>query len=131
LRKGAIEKQRLAELRERIDQVAAKYPNIFFVSFADSLLLKSNWHVGQYDSPVKYTYEPEPFIIAIADLRRVYHDVFGMAIYAVLTQGSNEYYEDAVFNISESGNHISLNSLGAPFAQLRALEDAARQAIRN
>lgn len=33
-------------------------------------------------------------------------------------------------NVSRAGNHISLNSLGLPFAQLQAIESAVRSAIR-
>jgi hypothetical protein len=47
-----------------------------------------------------------------------------------LTQGSNEYYEEPLLHISESRNHICLNSLGAPFAELLAIEKAAKTAIK-
>ncbi len=53
-----------------------------------------------------------------------------MAIYAVITQGSNEYYDDGLLHISAARNHVSLNSLGLPFAQLMAIDSAARKAIR-
>jgi len=53
-----------------------------------------------------------------------------MAIYAIITQGSNEYYDDGLLHISPARNHVSLNSLGLPFAQLTAIEYAAREAIR-
>jgi hypothetical protein len=66
----------------------------------------------------------------IDELRGVYRAVLGLDLYAVLTQGLNAYYDDALLHISGSGNHISLNSLGLPFAQLLAIEGAARAAIR-
>ncbi len=50
-------------------------------------------------------------------------------IYCVLAQGSNEFYDDALTHTSPSGNHISLNSLGLPFAQIMLIESAARRAI--
>jgi len=103
---------------------------VSFISFADSLLLKSNWTVGHYESTVKYTYSPEVFFGLFDELRVLYREELGLEIYAVLTQGSNEYYDDDVTHISASGNHISLNSLGLPFAQLLAIDDAARTAIR-
>lgn len=130
LASGKLTRNKLIELRGRIDEIANVYPAISFVSFADSLLVKSNWFVGQYDSDIKYTYEPEVFIRLISDLRSAYLDVLGMEIYAVLTQGSNEYYDDALLHISPMQNHISLNSLGLPFAQLMSIENAARSAIR-
>lgn len=51
-------------------------------------------------------------------------------MYAILTQGTNEYYEDSLVHISSGKNHISLNSLGIPFAQLMAIETSVRAAIR-
>ncbi len=131
LASGKLTREKLIELRGRIDEIAKANPNISFVSFADSLLIKSNWFVGQYDSHIKYTYEPEVIIRLIADIRLAYLDVLGMEVYAVLTQGSNEYYEDSLLHISPTQNHISLNSLGLPFAQLMSIDNAARGAIRD
>jgi len=131
LANGDLTRKKLITLRNNIDELAKDYPTISFVSFADSLLIKSNWFVGQYDSHIKYTYEPEMFISLIYQLRSIYRDVLKMEIYAVLTQGSNEYYDDALLHISSTKNHISLNSLGVPFAQLMSIDTAARSAINN
>lgn len=125
---GTLSRSRLVRLRKRIDTVAQKYRSIVFTSFADSLLLKSNWHVGQYNSRTKYSYEPEIFVKVIKQISAIYQDVLAMPIYAVLTQGSNEYFDDTLVHVSN--NHISLNSLGLPFAQLLAIDHAARMAIK-
>jgi hypothetical protein len=130
LERGDIRRDRLLALRDAIDSIAARYNDISFISFADSLLLKSNWSVGTFDSHVKYTYQPEIFIRLIAELQETYQSVLQLGVYAVLTQGINEYYDDALLHISPTRNHISLNSLGLPFAQLLAIDDAARGAIR-
>lgn len=53
-----------------------------------------------------------------------------MEVYAVLAQGVNEYADPALLHRSPSGGHLSLNSLGLPFAQLLAIDEAARNAIR-
>ena len=45
---------KLVTLRDRIDEIADATFGVAFVSFADSLLLKANWFVGQYDSDVSY-----------------------------------------------------------------------------
>lgn len=42
----------------------------------------------------------------------------------------NAFDDPAPLHFSASHNHISLNSLGVPFAQLMAIETAARRAIR-
>jgi hypothetical protein len=127
---NALARDSLVRLRERIDDLASHHPSISFISFADSLLLKSNWTVGHYASAVTYTYSPEIFFEIFMELRSLYRAELGLEIYGVLTQGSNEYYDDDVTHISASGNHISLNSLGLPFAQLQSIEAAARRAIR-
>jgi hypothetical protein len=61
------------------------------------------------------------------------HRILGtpLSIYAAVAQGVNEYQDASLLHQSEFGNHLSLNSLGLPFAQLRAIEDAARSAIRS
>ncbi len=127
---GAVSTAQLDDLRDRIDQIADRHTDVAFVSFADSLLLKANWSVGQWDSSVEYTYEPERIIHVLPDLAAAYRDTLGLPIYAVVTQGRNEFYRDELMHVSRSGNHISLNSLGLPFAQLQAIEHAARSAIR-
>lgn len=130
LESGALTRDKLIQLRGRIDAIAAKYPDISFISFADSLLLKSNWRVGQFDKKIKYNYEPEIFIQVILEIQAEYHDVMGLGVYAVITQGGNAYYEDTLLHISDTKNHVSLNSLGLPFAQLMSIEKAARKAIK-
>jgi hypothetical protein len=133
--KNAISRQQLSsgklvELRSRIDFVAEQNPGISFVSFADSLLLKSNWSVGKFDTNVTYTYEPEALVKLLPQISSIYRDVLGLRIYAAITQGLNEYYDQTLLHISNSANHVCLNSLGLPFAQLLAIDDAVRNAIR-
>ena len=53
-----------------------------------------------------------------------------MPTYAVIAQGNNAYFDDPLLHISESKNHISLNSLGIPFAQLMDIENTIRINIR-
>jgi hypothetical protein len=130
LERGELTREKLIGLRDAIDELAARHTDVSFISLADNLLLKSNWSVGQFDSDVTYTYEPETMIRVIDELRGVYRSVLGLELYAVLTQGLNAYYDDALLHVSHSGNHISLNSLGLPFAQLLAIDEAARTAIR-
>jgi hypothetical protein len=130
LSSGTLARQKLLELRDRIDMIAAANPTVAFMSWADSLLLKSNYSVGQHDSLIKYTYEPEKILRLLPDIKKAYHDVLGLSIYAVITQGSNEYYCDELLHIARSRNHISFNSLGLPFAQIQAIEYHARAAFK-
>ena len=126
---GRLSRDKLVELRDRIDDVAARHPDISFISFADSILLKTNWFVGMVGSSVKYSYEPEKLLTIFVELQAVYRATLGLEIYCVLAQGSNEFYDDALTHTSPSGNHISLNSMGLPFAQIMLIEKAAREAI--
>jgi hypothetical protein len=131
IRSGRLQREKLVQLRDAIDALAERYQSLTFVSFADSLLIKGNWSVGHVDSDVIYSYEPEIFVFIISELQKIYLEVLDLKIYAVVTQGVNEYYEDSPSQISSSGNHLSLNSLGLPFAQLQAIEQSARAAIKN
>ncbi|EAQ37534.1 hypothetical protein NB311A_04464 [Nitrobacter sp. Nb-311A] len=126
-----LTREGLLRLRERLDELAGKWPQVSFVSFADSVLLKSNWTVGHYESTVKYTFEPELLLYLYVEVQAAYRDILGLNAYGVFTQGSNEYHDDGVTHVSKSGNHISLNSLGLPIAQLMAIDDAARAATRS
>lgn len=130
LQNGALSREKLILLREAIDRLAERHSEIFFVSFADNLLIKSNWTVGHFRSDVCYTYNPEAFVHIIKEIQAVYREVLGLDVYAILTQGTNEYYEDSLVHISGGKNHVSLNSLGTPFAQLMAIDTSVRTAIR-
>ncbi len=130
IKDGLITHEKVIALRDALDAFAGRYPFISFISFADSLLLKTNWTAGMVDTDVEYTYVPERLLVLFQQLQTLYRDTLGLEIYAVLAQGSNEYYDDPLLHISEEKNHISLNSLGLPFAQIAQIEGAARKAIR-
>ena len=130
LANGTITREKLSDLREQIDAIAAKHTDVSFVSFADSLLLKTNWTVGQWDHQTSYTYDPEKIVSILPELASAYMVTLGLAIYAVVTQGQNEFYGDELTHTSPTGNHISLNSLGLPFAQLQAIEATSKRAAK-
>ena len=93
-------------------------------------LIKSNWNVGDYKNDIEYSYSPETFIIVSQKVKDIYEETLGLETYAVISQGSNEYYDDPLLHISKTMNHVSLNSLGVPFAQLLDIDHAARSSIR-
>ena len=131
IQNGELSREKLLLLRDRIDELAKHHPDISFISFADSTLLKSNWTAGYFQSDVEYTYQPEIFIVIVKEFQVIYKETLGLEVYAILTQGSNEYYDDSLLHISETQNHICLNSLGIPFAELMSIEKAARKSIEN
>lgn len=130
IKNGLLSRDKLIRLREAIDNLAKNYLNVCFISFADSLLIKSNWTAGNSQSNPPYTYKPEEFVYIIKDIQAIYKAILGLDVYAILTQGTNAYYKDSLIHISDQENHISLNSLGIPFAQLMAVESAVRSAIK-
>jgi len=131
IRDNALDKTKLIELRNRIDKLAESEADISFISFADSLLLKTNWDVGYFHKGIECSYKPERLLYIVKELDQIYQEVLGLPIYAVLTQGSNEYYGEPLLHISRTRNHICLNSLGVPFAELLAIENAAKESIRS
>lgn len=131
IQNNLLTKDLLIELRNKIDNLAEQHSDISFISFADSLILKSNWSVGYFHKGIECSYEPESILKIISEIQEIYRDVLGLEIYSVLTQGSNEYYEEPLLHISQSKNHICLNSLGVPFAELLAIESAVKSAIKD
>jgi hypothetical protein len=119
---------RLLELQAGVDDLAGANPDMAFVSFADSLLVKANWQplAAKGDSA---DYQPERLLQVLIDVQELYRRVVGLHTYAVIAQGGNEY--GALMHRSESGNHLSLNSLGLPFAQIRSIDDTVRNALRS
>ena len=57
IRGRTIKRDRLISLRDEIDQLGQFYRQVSFISFADSVLVKSNWSVGIVNSEVQYTYQ--------------------------------------------------------------------------
>jgi hypothetical protein len=122
--KGEIQRDQLLSIRDQIDDLAKEHKNtITFITFADTLILKSNWTTAN----LEYTYSPNVFIDLSVKINKIYSDTIGLSTYTIITQGSNEYYGDVLLHIA--GNHICLNSLGVPFEQLKQIEIAAKQAI--
>lgn len=130
IQSGAISQEQLTALRDGIDELSRKNPRVAFVSFADSVLVKANWHIGTWDTETEYDYAPELVFRILPEIVRVYRDTLGLGAYAVAAQGRNEFYPDELLHTSDSGNHISMNSLGLPFAQIQAIEQTARRMIR-
>jgi hypothetical protein len=125
---GRLTRELLLLVRHEVDVLADRYPNVAFISFADTLLIKYNWSYLPLGSP-DYDYNPELILLLIRDINDIYRKILGMETYAAIAQGGNEYYADDLLHIS--GNHVSLNSLGLPFAQIQSIDEAARKNIRN
>lgn len=131
LKSGTIRKVALEALRIRIDAIADETPKMALISFADSLLIKANYQVGQYDSSIRYSYNPDAMVRLFPVIEQAFQDTLGLGVYAVITQGINEYSDGSLLHLSRDHNHVSLNSLGQPFAQLLAIDRAVNEAIHH
>lgn len=126
---GSLDSTRLVDLRDRVDRLAIIHPDVAFISFADNLLLKVNWYPQSRGA--RSTYAPEVLIRLILDIARIFIEEVGLQIYSVVTQGENIYEDPALIHKSHGGNHISLNSVGFPFARLLSIDTAVRRAIKS
>ena len=126
---GHITREQVVATREGIDQLARRHPNHAFLSFADTVLVKTNWSM-MGDAQYEATYRPERFLELIEDVRRVFRSALHLDSYAVVTQGANAAAEDGLVSISPERNHVSFGSLGTPFAQLFEMDTAIRKAVR-
>jgi len=122
---GTFSEKVILNLKESIDELAHENPEFLFFSFADNVLIKSNWNVANRNST--QTYNPEKFLILLKKIRVIY-ERNGFRIYAILTQGHNIYQGDLLH--AEQKNHICLNSLGYPFAEIFDIENAAKRAFK-
>lgn len=121
---------RLPAYRAAIDEIASRHPTVAFISFADTVMLKSTW-VSGYRKEGNIPYEPERLLSIFQELKNVFRETLDFEAYGVFTQGANEFADDhSLLHISPSSNHVCLNSLGAPFADLKAIDLAARRAVR-
>lgn len=131
LNAGDLTEMKLLSLRGALDGIAESRPEIAIFSFADSVLIKSDWTVGAFDNKLSYTYSPEKLIDIVENVFHAFEEHIGLNCYACITSGFNEYTDGKVIHSSLSGNHISLNSLGLPFAQLKNIDESANRAIKS
>lgn len=126
IRHNDLKEDELILLRNRIDDIAKKYQDMSFISYADSLIIKHNWGVGMLTSAGNH-YQPEKLLIVVNKIKKIYKDILGLEIYSIFTQGSNEHYgREELLHISDTRNHICLNSLGIPFAETISIEESIR-----
>lgn len=131
LNAGDLTELKLLALRDALDKIAEDNPGIAIFSFADSVLIKSDWTVGAFDNEISYTYTPEQLIDIVDVTFQAFKDKLGLDCYACITQGFNEYSDGNIIHSSRNGNHFSLNSLGLPFAQLMNIDRSVHNAIKS
>jgi hypothetical protein len=80
IKDNLLTKEKLILLRQKIDELSSIHTDVSFISFADSLLLKSNWSTGYSKRGIKCTYEPESFIRIIEEIKTIYKDILNLNI---------------------------------------------------
>ncbi len=81
-----INSNNLINLRNSIDKLASRYREISFISFADTLLLKSNWNTSYFKQKRKYTYNPEIFILVFKELKKIYSECLGLDLWNIYSR---------------------------------------------
>jgi hypothetical protein len=126
-RQGRVTAHQLTQLRKGVDGLARGHKNHAFLSFADNILIKSNWVAT--DAGYETTYRPEAFIDLTGDVCHVIEEALGLQAYAVVTQGASAAEDDSLLHVSDTRNHIFFGSLAAPFAELVEIDRALREAL--
>jgi len=69
IRDNKIQTNKLITLRNEIDKIADRNPDMSFISFADSLIIKHNWNALLTPDNTQ-RYQPEKLLLTIRDLKR-------------------------------------------------------------
>lgn len=118
-------KNLMPKLMLEIDIVAAKFPHILFMSFADSVILKSNSPAA---SAAKY--KPEELLYCYVEIDAAMKKILGLPAYGIFTQGINLFSGERLFHLSATQNHVSILTLGSPFAELMKIDQQVKENIR-
>lgn len=126
---GIVDASQLARLRDGIDTIARQHPDHAFLTFADNVLVKTNWTASRSDYTT--TYEPERFVGLVGEVAAVFAVALGLKAYAVVTQGANQVDDPTLLHVSNEKNHILFASLATPFAELFEIDRSARSAVHD
>lgn len=126
---NVVTDEKLLILRSKIDAIASSHTSFLFISFADSILVKTVWQGPS--SMDNDEYNPEELIEIANKIAAAYYEVLRLQTYCIAAQGENLYNSESLYSISPGANHVSLNSLGRTFALVFEIEQAARKNIRS
>ncbi len=126
---GKVSKERYFLLSEKVDQIADSNKDCVFLSFADSVLIKTNWEAA--DEKYIETYQPERFIGIVNLIQFAILEALSLKSYAVVSQGVNYIESSDLVRPSGVVNHFSIPSISGPFAEIFAIDDTVRKNIKN
>ncbi len=125
-KQGCLEPNQVNAFGAGINNLARQNRDHVFLSFADSVIVKRRWSAS--DMGYEHTYCPERFLKLVEGVCRVFEDAFQLEAYAIVTQGSDLLDDDLVSATSKESNHVFFGSLGAPLANLFAIDKRVRSA---
>lgn len=123
---GEIPSSFVQTLKNIIDEYAKKNVAYDFLTCADNIIVKSNWHVNEEIN----TYSPESFIITIKELMNRIELEIGLSSYVIITQGANYVNENGFQEKDRLINHFFMPSISVPFIEAFEIDNDARVRIK-
>jgi hypothetical protein len=125
---GIIPKKYIKKLKKNLHVLSVKHSNYLFVTFADNLIIKTNWS-GEKE---KYnnSYKPELFLKLIENVFSIIKSSINLDSYAVISQGANFIEEDLSNNSINTNNYFFFDSISTPFIELFEIDDNVRKSIK-
>lgn len=124
---GEIPSSVVQKLKEIINEFAKENISCDFLTCADNIIIKTNWHLNETIN----TYSPESFVLTINDLMKKIEDNIGLSSYAIITQGANYVDENGLQKTDRLKNHFFMPSISVPFIEAFEIDNDARNRIRN
>ncbi|MDR3477010.1 MAG: hypothetical protein P4M14_03135 [Gammaproteobacteria bacterium] len=110
-----------------IEKIANEYPQISFVIFSDSVLLKLPWSLDQYEA----TYTPELMVGIFKEIKDFYKRKLHCECYGIFIQGVNYTSTNDLISVGKNNNCIDLNCSGSAFANLFSIDATIKLNIKN
>ncbi|HAT1773018.1 TPA: hypothetical protein I8034_002397 [Legionella pneumophila] len=112
----------LINKQKALKKIASKYPNILFILYSDSILLKFSWFINEYN-----LYTPEQLIKVFKEIE-LFFNKNDSECYGIFTQGINFGSSNELF--TSKNNLVDLNVNGSAFADLFCIDKAVRTNIK-
>lgn len=120
-------KDYLSRRRSCLEEVAKNHPNILFILWSDSILIKLPWSLSEY----KEGYNPEVLVSIFKEIRNEFQNIMGFDSYAVFVMGKNDSPDTKLFYMNETSNLFDLHCNGSAFADLFLIDSAIKRNIKN
>ena len=126
---GSISAEQLNRIKYIVDVFATANPDYIFMSFADNILIKTNWKMDYKGNTT--IYNPEKLLRLIQKLRREIKLELGIDSYSIVSQGAN-YVDENFVNLEPIvKNHFFLPSLSTSFIEIFEIDNDIRNKIKS